>query len=123
MRREPTTVRARCRSSCAQRAISSLLLGDVLGRCRAARAEQKVLALLLEHLVRFLRGQVEAVLVDEALGVLDPVLPGLRGNVVVDPLAERVLERLVGQTWKVLVVLRALDHAAHGRRHTMKMGT
>ena len=54
-------------------ATACLALGHRVERDRVAGvAEQKDLALLLEHVVRLLRRQVEPVLVDDLLAVLDP---------------------------------------------------
>src|SRR4029079_2950325 len=83
-------------------------------RRHGTATEQELLALLLEDFVRLLRGQVEAVLVDDLLRVLDPVLPGLGRDVVVDALAQSVVERLVGEAGELLTEFHALDHTAHG---------
>ena len=89
-------------------------LRHVVGwRLDAARTEQELFALLLEDFVRLLRREIEAVLVDDPLGVLDPVLPGLGRDVVVDALAQGIVERLVGEARKLLAEFCALDHTAH----------
>ena len=84
------------------------LLGNVLGGQRTTGAEQKVLALLLEHVVGFLRGQIESVLVDDLLGVLDPQLPGILRDGLEDLLAEGVGERLVRKAGKLVTELGAV---------------
>src|SRR5690606_33417921 len=68
--------------------------------------------------VRLLGGQIEAVLVDDPLGVLDPVLPGLGRDRVVDALPQGIVKRLVGQGGELLPIFCALDHPAHGAGHS-----
>jgi len=72
-----------------------LLRNVVRRRGQLLGAEQELLALLLEHVVRLLLREVEAVLVDDPLGVLDPLLPRLLRDALEDALAEGVGERLV----------------------------
>src|SRR5262249_43089185 len=103
--------RARATAAAPTETALSVLLRHVVGRrLHAPAAEQELLALLLEHVVRLLLRQIEPVLVDDSLGVLDPLLPGLRRDRLVDALAQSVVERLVGQPGQGLPQLRALDH-------------
>src|SRR5574338_1196456 len=107
-----------------QPSVAVRLLGHVIGRrLHATAAEQKLLALLLQHLVRLLRREVEPVLVDDPLRVFDPLLPGPRGDRVVDALAQGIVERLVGQARELLAEFCALDHTAHARVDSTKTAT
>src|SRR5258706_5103840 len=91
----------------------SVLLRNVFGRGLATGTEQKFRALLLEHLVRLLGCEVEAVLVHDSLGVLDPLLPRLLRDVVVNPLSPSVIEGLERQTRERVAQLPALYHSPH----------
>src|SRR6185312_2398559 len=114
---------ARCRGWCpssyveirSTRAIC-VLLGfgrDVVGRERRPLAEEVLLDLLAQDLLRLGRHEVEPVLVDQHLRVLEPHQPRLLRDVVVDALAELVLERLPPHAGELLAQLHALDHSCH----------
>src|ERR1017187_579301 len=59
-------------------------------RKRRTFAKEVVFHLLQKEFLRFLRPQVEAVFVHDHFHVLQPELPRLFGNVVVDALTERM---------------------------------
>src|SRR5262245_2978094 len=90
--------------------------GPVVRRQLRPLAEEELVRLLEEDRLPARRGEVEPVLVDDHLRVLQPQLPGLLGDAVVDLLAQLVVERLVDDAWKLLAELRAHDDArfCHG---------
>src|ERR1051325_2984867 len=86
---------------------------DVVGRELGALAEEILLGLLVEQPLPLGGGQIQPVLVDDHLRELQPPLPRLHRDVVVDALPELVLERLVRDRGQLLAQLRALDHSRH----------
>ena len=85
---------------------------NVTGRKRRAFAEEVLFHLLDQELLRFLRAQVEAVLVHDHLHVLDPHPPGFLRHVVVDALAEGMaFEGNLVESGHFPLELRAKDHA------------
>src|SRR5437868_6507189 len=70
-------------------------------------AEEELLRLLHQQLLPLRSGQIQTVLIHDHLRELDPLLPGIHGDAVVDPLPQLVLERLVGHSRKLLAELRA----------------
>src|SRR6185436_10509661 len=93
-----------------------VLLGlgwHVIGRELRALAEEELLALLLENLLRPRRHQVQAVLVDEHLGMLEPELPRLLRDVVEDLLAQLVIPGLPLDALELFPHFDAVHQARH----------
>src|ERR1019366_1900377 len=61
-------------------------LRRVVGRVLAAFAEEEFVGLLKQELLSFSRGEIQAELVDDTFGKLDPHHPGLLRDLVVNPL-------------------------------------
>src|SRR5690606_17449320 len=80
-----------------------------VGELTALEAEEHP-HLLLEKLATFLGLQVEPVGVDVARRLLEPRLPGLHRDVVVDQLAELGRERLERDARELGPELHTLDH-------------
>src|SRR3954471_21289209 len=72
-------------------------------------AKEELLGLIEEHLVRLLRAAREPVLVHDHLEVLEPELPRVLRDVLVDALAQVVVPRLELEARQVLPELCALD--------------
>src|SRR6266849_573781 len=85
----------------------------VVGRQRRALAEEVLLRLVEEDLIRLLASPGEAVLVHDHLEMLQPHLPGLLRDAVVDALPELVGERLEFQAGQLALELDALHHPRH----------
>src|SRR5262249_19167327 len=85
----------------------------VIGRELGALAEEELLRLVEEDLLPALGREVESVLIHDHLRVLEPELPRFLRDVVVDLLAELVVEGLVDDTRQLLAELGAVDHPAH----------
>src|SRR6266851_835202 len=85
----------------------------VVGRQRRALAEEVLLRLVEKDLVRLLASPGEPVLVHDHLEMLQPHLPRLLRDAVVDPLPQLVGERLVFQAGQLALELDALHHSRH----------
>src|SRR5438128_3372603 len=85
----------------------------VVGRQRRSLAEEVLLGLVEEDLVRLLAAAGQTVLVHDHLEMLQPHLPGFLRDVVVDALAQLVVEGLVLQAGQLPLELLALHHPRH----------
>src|SRR5947199_9232373 len=93
----------------------------VVGRESGALAEEVLLRLVEQDLVRLLAAAGEPVLVHDHLEMLEPHLPRLLRNVVVDALPELVVERAVLEPGKLLLELHALHHPRHVATSTVQL--
>src|SRR5439155_8292870 len=85
----------------------------VVRREMRAFAEEEFLGLIEEHLVRLLGAAGEAVLVHDHLEVLQPHLPRVLRDAVVNALAQLVVPRLEIEARQFLPELCALDDPRH----------
>src|SRR5688500_17162646 len=85
-----------------------VLGGLELGRGGGALAEEELLALGHPQALPRLAREIQAILVDQHLGVLEPAAPGLRRNVVEHTLTELALEGRLLEAVEVLVELHAV---------------
>src|SRR5262249_9420470 len=69
--------------------------GAVGGRQLRPLAEEELVGLVEKKLLPARRREVEAILVDDHLRVLEPHLPGIHGDRLVDALTELVVEGLI----------------------------
>src|SRR5262249_39519016 len=76
-------------------------------RKRRAFAEEVLLHLLNDHLLVFPAGGVQAVFVQEHLAELRPGIPGILGDIFVDPVSQFRVKRRFITTWELLIQLRA----------------
>jgi len=83
--------------------------GDVFFGRSGALAEEEFFHVLDDDLLILAAGGVEAVLVEEHLAEFGPLIPGLLGDVVVDFLAERVVEGRLGESGELLLEFCAED--------------
>ena len=92
----------------------SFRLGRAVSRRHfGAFAKKELLQVPVVDFLAFGRGEIQAVLVYNHDRMVDPHLPGLFGNVVVDALAKLVGEWYEFETFEFFVELYALDHAGH----------
>src|SRR2546430_1519950 len=87
---------------------------DVIRGRFAPLAEEDLLGFVLQQFLPLGGGQIQPVLVDDHLRELQPLLPRLERDVVVDPLPELVVEGLIGNSRELFLQLRAVDHSRHG---------
>src|SRR6516225_8334334 len=94
-----------------ERAALLRLLGYVLRRERRAFAEEEVLHVLRDEVLRLFLPRHQAVLVENHLHPVFPHLPGLRGDICVDTLAQFARPRWFVEARELFLELHAEDLA------------
>jgi two-component system, NarL family, response regulator LiaR len=79
-----------------------------------SRAEEILLHLFDQELLRFGLPWLQAIFIEQHLGVLGPHLPGLRAHAFIDLLSQFGVERGFIQAGKFASKLCAFDHTGHG---------
>src|SRR5690349_16688209 len=87
-----------------------LLRGDVSRGERGPFAEEELLHLLLDDLLGFPRGRAQTVFIDDHLQVLEPHVPGLLGDVLIDALSELAAPRRLVEPRQLFLELHTFHH-------------